>query len=309
MLSNKNAVESNLRTKSIRKHSTRWCTRRKHNLQTQELHQCIESDGRSRVTSDILSDSECCIPNAIQSVRHPRRQHADYTANQRKQQRVGTSFKINSTRVFQKQNDKQRSKVQNGEYEGMGSAIGDDTAEGDRCGILNTKEMRRILNMVKKEKTKLSKLEENLLDFIKKRSESADLNQFKIVCKISSNHPILTLILTGCAKNVDQIENEIETKIMKIIRGNKLYFNDVKLVFDLTNMTDVYSFAMKTILKKWTDYIELRCSNVILLTTKCICFRSLKSNTIDFFKNRVFKCDFHIVENEKMLTNLLKNLL
>lgn len=341
---NSDAFEPNLCSTSFRKHSTRRNTRKKLSIQTQELHECVKSDGRSGSTSELLSNSKCGLSDALYKRGFSSESDTDNATSKRKKQRISSTSKKHTSGVFQKQSDQQRSKIQNRKHDGMGCSTGNDTTESNRCGILrkfeDIKDMKRILLNIKNKTSKNKKkikpekftapvkkididdkkfrwtqlemrrceLATKLSLFINERGILSEKDKFKINCNIEKP-PLLIITCSGRIRHATQVDEEIDRVIMTQIRGNPKFFGkDIKIVLDLKQVRDVYCNALDCILVRWMGYLNNRAKKIVIVLPDS----NLKSILIDAVQcykavaaSFLPNCEYYVVPRSRDVNSLL----
>ncbi len=336
-----NAFESNIRSKSVRKHSTSRCTRKKHSVHPQEFHKRVESNERPRSTSEFLSDSKCSLPDAFYGQRHSSRSNTNNATNKRKKQRISITEKKCIPGILQGQSDEQRSKIQDREYDCMGSSIRDDRTESDGRGILSKsndlKDMKRILLAVKNQKKENDSKNKNIENeekieindenfrwtqlymrkcelvsklslFIKERGNLSEKDKFKI-CFNYDKAPLLVITCSGRLRSAIQVEEEIENTIMKIVKkDSKLFEDEVKIVLDLKQLRDVYSYALECILVRWMNYLNNRAKKIVIIIPES----TIKNILIDVVQSYKIKarsflpnCEYYVVSRSRDVNSLI----
>lgn len=336
-----NASESNICSKSVRKHSTSRGTRKKYSVHSQEFHKRFESNVGSGSTSEFLSNPECSLSNAFHRRRHSSRSNTNNSTNKRKKQRVSTAEKKYIPGLLQGQSDEQGSEIQDWEHDCLGRSTRNDGTQGNRCGILNKnndlKDMKRILLSVKNQKKendiknknieneeKIEINDENfrwtelymrkcelvskLSLFIKERGNLSEKDKFKI-CFNYDKAPLLVITCIGRLRSAIQVEEEIENKIMKIIKKDtKLFEDEVKIVLDLKELRDVYSHALECILVRWMNYLNNRAKKIVIIVPES----GIKNILIDVvqsyrIKSRSFlpNCEYYVVSRSRDVNSLI----
>lgn len=336
-----NAFESNIRSKSVRKHSTCRNSRKKHSVHPQEFHKRVQSNERSGSTFEFLSDSKCSLPDAIYKRRHSSRSNTNNSTNKRTKQRVSITEKKYIPGIFQGQTDEQGSKIQDGEYESLGSSIRNDGTESNGRRILSKsndlKDMKRILLAVKNQKKENDSKNKNIENeekieindenfrwtelymrkcelvsklslFIKERGNLSEKDKFKI-CFNYDKAPLLVITCSGRLRSAIQVEEEIENKIMKIIKKDtKLFEDEVKIVLDLKQLRDVYSHALECILVRWINYLNNRAKKIVIIIPES----AIKNILIDVVQSYRIKarsflpnCEYYVVSRSRDVNSLI----
>jgi len=336
-----NASKSNICSKSVRKHSTSRCTGKKYSVHSQEFHKRFESNERSGSTFKFLPNAECSLPDAFHKRRHSSRSNANNSTNKRKKQRVSTTEKKYIPGLFQGQSDEQGSEIQDWEHDSLGRSTWDDGTESNRRGILNKsndlKDMKRILLSVKNQKKENDSKNKNIENeekieindenfrwtqlymrkcelvsklslFIKERGNLSEKDKFKI-CFNYDKAPLLVITCSGRLRSAIQVEEEIENKIMKIIKNEtKLFEDEVKIVLDLKQLRDVYSHALECIFVRWINYLNNRAKKIVIIIPES----AIKNILIDVVQSYRIKarsflpnCEYYVVSRSRDVNSLI----
>lgn len=336
-----NASESNICSKSVRKHCTSRNTRKKYSVHSQEFHKRFESNVGSGSTFEFLSKPECSLPNAFHGRRYSNRSNTNNSTNKRAKQRVSITEKKYIPGIFQGQSDKQASEIQDWEYDLMGGPIRNDRTESNRCGVLSKskdlKDMKKILLSVKNQKKENESKNKNIENeekieindenfrwtqlymrkcelvsklslFIKERGNLSEKDKFKI-CFNYDKAPLLVITCSGRLCSAIQVEEEIEKKIMEIVKKDtKLFEDEVKIVLDLKQLRDVYSYALECILIRWMNYLNNRAKKIVIIIPESV----IKNILIDVVQSYRIKarsflpnCEYYVVSRSRDVNSLI----
>lgn len=107
---------------------------------------------------------------------------------------------------------------------------------------------------------------DSLADFIHERGEVCSKDPFKVQVN-ADKPPVLVLTCSGRIKSPDQVDNAIEHEIMEQhVRDNMSFFeNNMRVVIDLRQVRDVYSYAFECICYRWAPYLAHRSEVVVLI--------------------------------------------